>query len=864
MLRTVMSRSALVAFACSLALSAHAIADDTKRAIRIPSGDLAAALDMLAKQSGSDLVYRPDQVQGLKTGGVEGELSTQEAVTKLLKGTALTLSTDSTGAMLIALPAPRAPSELPQTSANPAGTKSFWSRLRLAQAEAVARSPGVGSGEDLTREPATTHSTSAPQEATVEEIIVTAQKRSERIQDVPGSVSVVGKDLLENLHVTQLTDVGAYVPGLQIASGGTPGQTTIILRGVAPLGPGATVGTYIDDTPVGGSSGYARNTSFALDLLPYDVQRIEVLRGPQGTLYGASTMGGLLKYVLTSPDVSDFQARLGADGFAIDGASDAGWGARAMINAPLVQDELGLLVSYARANTPGYVDNPQTGERDQNAVDQESARMSLLWRPTDKVSLTIGVLHQETVADGVGQVALSPTKPTPLLVAGDLNDNNYVGELFDKRIDYQSATLNWELGWADFVSATSYADTLTKQETDVTRTYGHVYPLFGSPAGLSEFFIELDLEKVTQEFRLASPAGRKVEWLLGAFYTDEKSGNHQLLTAQQFDGASIAALDPLFVGSIPSKYKEYAGFGGATLHVTDRFEVAAGLRYAKNEQSFRQTSSGSLVRTTDTPGSSSENVTTYSVSSSFHCNDDVMLYGRAASGYQPGGPNVVLPNIPPTYDSSTLTNYEVGLKSELWQRRALVNVSVFQISWSDIQIGATNAQGFSFFSNGGTARSRGMEADGSVRVTDELKLSATAAYTDATLTADAPSVGGLSGDRLSNIPRWSGSLQADYTRALSGDWNAHAGVGLRMVGERNSSVTHSRFSFRLPGYNALDLSADVSNSRWTVRLFAKNITNERAYLGYAVLSDGLTGQAAQLLGAVLQPRTVGVAMDVAF
>lgn len=862
MLKTVMTRSAIIAFACLLSVSAYAIADETKRAIRVPSGDLAAGLELLAKQSGSDIVYRPDQVRGFQTSGANGELSTEQAVMKLLKGTPLTLSMDATGAMLIALPA-AAPSERPQASASPPASKSFRSRLRLAQAETPSASQGAGRGEDRAQESGRIDSPAGLRETALEEVIVTAQKRSENIQDVPSSVSVVSRDFLENLHVTQLTDVGAYVPGLQIASGGTPGQATIIIRGVAPLGSGATVGTYIDDTPVGGSSGYARNTSFALDLLPYDVQRMEVLRGPQGTLYGASTMGGLLKYVLTSPDVSSFQARVGTDAFDIQGAGDAGWGARAMINAPLVQDELALLASYARVSTPGYIDNAQTGARHQNSVDQESARLSLLWRPTDRVSLTLGALHQETDADGVGQVALSPTKPTPLPVAGELKGNNYVGELFGKEIDYFSATLNWDLGWADFVSATSYADTFTEQETDVTRTYGGLYPLFGSPAGLSEFFIDLDLQKLTQEFRLASPAGSKVDWLLGAFYTDEDSGNEQLLTAQAFDGASIPGLDPLFVGSIPSTYQEYAAFGGVTVHLTDRWEVAAGLRYARNEQTFRQASSGSLVATTDTPGSSTENVTTYSVSSSFHFTDEVMLYGRVASGYQPGGPNVVLPNVPPTYDSSSLTNYELGLKSE-FGRRGLLNVSIFQIDWSDIQISATNAQGFAFFSNGGTARSRGMEAGGSLRLTDGLVLNATAAYTDATLTADAPSVGGLSGDQLANIPRWSGSLLADYARPLSGDWQLHAGLGLRLVDERNSSVTHSRFSFSLPSYHAFDLNADISNSRWTVRLFAKNFTNERAYLGYAILTNGLTGQTEQLLGAVLQPRTVGVAVDVAF
>src|SRR4051812_17847769 len=170
--------------------------------------------------------------------------------------------------------------------------------------------------------------------ASVEEVVVTAQKRSENIQNVPAAVSVVGGQTLDQLHATQLTDIGSYVPALQINSSGTPGQTSISLRGIAPVGPGATVATYIDDTPIGSSSAYGGGIAFALDLLPYDVQRLEVLRGPQGTLYGASSMGGLLKYVLTTPSLDQFEAEVGADLFGIADSSGVGGGARARISAP--------------------------------------------------------------------------------------------------------------------------------------------------------------------------------------------------------------------------------------------------------------------------------------------------------------------------------------------------------------------------------------------------------------------------------------------------------------------------------------------------------------------------------------------------
>ncbi len=213
----------------------------------------------------------------------------------------------------------------------------------------------------------------AVQAGVLQEIIVTAQKRRQNIQDVPAAVSSISPQLLDSLHATQLTDIGSYVPGLQINSGGTPGQTTISIRGIAPVGPGATVATYIDDTPIGSSSAYGGGIAFALDLLPYDVARIEVLRGPQGTLYGASSMGGLVKYVLTTPSLETFHERIGGDLLGVSGASNVAGGARATIAGPIIARSLGFTASYAREVTPGFVDNAVYGLKGQNRVGSRAA-----------------------------------------------------------------------------------------------------------------------------------------------------------------------------------------------------------------------------------------------------------------------------------------------------------------------------------------------------------------------------------------------------------------------------------------------------------------------------------------------------------
>jgi outer membrane receptor protein involved in Fe transport len=698
--------------------------------------------------------------------------------------------------------------------------------------------------------------------ATVAEVVVTAQKRPEKIQDVPQTISVVGSRQLEDFHVTQLTDIGAYVPGLQVDTGGTPGQTTLSMRGIAPISANATVASYIDDTPIGSTSFHNRGSLYSLDLLPYDVQQIEVLEGPQGTLYGANALGGIVRYVTTQPSLTTFGARVGGDVESIDGGG-VGGGARAMINAPLVADTLGFLASYAFENTPGYIDNIRTGQSDQNAVRQQSARLALLWRINEDATLKLGVIYQHENALGNATVALDPGTLRPF---AELSDNNYLSNTFRSTLQYYTADLNWNFGWAKLVAASSYSDQKTEVDQDATLTYQPILGLFGFPDGLSAFDLALRNKKFTQELRLSSPSNGKFEWLVGAYYDHENSGNRQTLTSQNPDLSPIPGLDPLFIGALPTTYQELAGFGDATYYFSKWFDISAGVRYAHNTQKFTEIiEPGSpVLPPAEVPGSSSEGVWTYSVSPRLHFTRDIMAYARVASGYQPGGPNTALPGVPPAVNSSTLTNYEVGLKSTFWDGRAVLNLSAFDLEWKNIQVAGESPGGVSYTTNGGTARSRGFEAEGSVRPADGWQLAANVTYTDAAFTEDVASVGAFSGDRLPFVPRWSGAIRADYDWSLSADWRGHVGTGLRLVDSRYSPGPLSVNEFPTRGYTSLDLNADVSNDRYTVRVFVKNLTNERAYLTDGYIPDGLTGGVVQVEGAVLQPRTIGLSIDVKY
>ncbi len=711
---------------------------------------------------------------------------------------------------------------------------------------------------------AQTQDVSGQRAVVIDEVIVTAQKREESLQDVPVSISVVGDQRLQDLHVTQLTDIAAYVPGFQVDSTGSPGQTALSLRGVAPVGPGQTVGTYIDDTPVGSSSFYARGVIFALDLLPYDIERLEVLRGPQGTLYGASTIGGLLKYVTRSPDLSSFDFRAGADAFSVTDADDLGVGGRVGINAPLVEGKVAVRASYAYQRTPGYIDNPALGLEDQNEYEQDGGRVALLWQLNDAASLRFSGMWQSVDSDDNAAEASSlPPSITP--INGGRSNDNVVAQPFSKDLSYYSATLNWDLGWADFVSASSYSETTTRQVQDATPTFGIVFQLFaGIPDGRSAFSLDLDLEKWTQEFRLTSATGGRVEWLVGGFFTDEDSANHQLATGTFPSGAPIPGLNPLADISIPTTYREYSVFGDLTYKFTDRFDVTVGARWARNDQDFNQISAGGpLVPAGEAPSESSEEVWTYMVSPRFHVSEDTMLYGRVASGYRPGGPNVPLLGAPPQVDADSLVNYEIGLKTAFLDRRAYVDVALFYIDWSDIQLTVANG-GVSFLDNAGAAESQGVELTTAFMPVDGLRLGLNAAYTDATLTEDVPPPGvGSADDRLPRIPEWSGSLTADYSFALRGTWTARIGAGYRYVDERLSAVESNPVAVTADDYTALDLTAAVSSDRWSVRLFARNVTDERADLSNGLVSNALN-QPQFVTAVPLQPRTIGLALDVTF
>lgn len=729
--------------------------------------------------------------------------------------------------------------------------------------------------------------------ATTERIIVTAEKREENIQEVPSSVSVINDVELDNLHATQLTDYAPYIPGLQVNSLGTPGQVTIALRGLAPLSSGSTVSTYIDEMPVGSSGIYQRATNFQLDLLPYDIRRVEILRGPQGTLYGANSLGGLIKYVTLDPNLTEREFRFGGGISGVEGSDDLGWDVHIGGNLPLISGQLGARLSYSRNELPGFIDNVVNGDKDINSSTQQSALASFLWQPSDVIAIRLLALGQRIESDGNAIVALDPNTREPLF--GDLTNQVFVNEPFKKTIGLIAATVDVNLGWATLTSATGYSNSKTDQRVDATTTYGQAPMLLGiDTTGIAGFDLTLNLDKFTQELRLTSKPGQRFLWQIGGFFTYERAANGQLLFLRQLNGKPFtgdeAILNTLAKIEIPSTYTEYAAFANATYNFTDRLSLGAGVRGSRNQQDFSENvTEGIILPIANTPGSSDETVVDFMVSPKFKIDDTKSLYVRIASGYQPGGPNVALPGVPPSVGSSTALSYEGGLKSEFLDHRLLFDIAGYHIDLSDIQVGAI-VNNVTALVNGGAATSNGVEFTIGYRPIKALSFAVNGAYTNATLSDDAPSLNGKAGDRLPFIPEFQISVTADYYFTLwqahsepvavadskdakasvtqvagSGGrtWIGHVGAGYRWVGETESAVESSPTAYRQDSYGALDLTADVSNGRYTIRAFARNVTDERVYQTITPVNT-ISGTVDHLAGVPIQPRTVGIEFDFRF
>ncbi len=689
----------------------------------------------------------------------------------------------------------------------------------------------------------------APAQAgtTVGDVVVTANKRAEKLKDVAQAVTSISGNALSLQQAVHFEDYVTLVPGFNLVSA-QPGQSRLVLDGVNTGGVSATVATYVDETPYGSATGLANGGVLAPDLDTFDINRVEVLRGPQGTLYGASSLGGVLKFITNAPDPNHFAAKVEVDGENTDHGGDGG-SVKAMVNLP-ISDKIAVRASGFYTDEAGYIDDPLRGAKNINDTRFDGGRIGVYLHPTEKLTIRLTAAAQNINSNGDSVEDLNPATLQPLY--GQLTQSRTFAQPNDIAYRVYNATADYDFGFADLLSSTSYGTLHQSTDEDATA-------LFGIPAGIEQ---ELEQQKFTQEVRLTSKP-QQLEWLVGGFFTRERNELNQDLGEVDPAHPPQFAVDGLEFVTLDSVYSEYAVFGNLDYHFTDRFDLSVGGRYSENRQSAGQVTSGLLVGPAfNEPGSSSEGVFTFAVAPKYKINDDVTVYARVSKGYRPGGPNVLSPGAPNTvprsFQSDSLIDYQAGVKADLLDKTVSVDASVFYIDWSRIQLLADVAN-FGVNVNGGKAKSDGVEGTISYAPLRGLNLSANAAYTDATLESDTGVLlGGVKGDPLPYSAKWTWALNADYTRAIMNDAHGFIGGSLRYVGDRKADFDPNIGQVPLPSYVSLDLHLGVDWKNYRVELYGKNLNDARGILS-------LTGFGATPNGAVMagveRPRTIGLSLS---
>lgn len=697
----------------------------------------------------------------------------------------------------------------------------------------------------------------APDEV-VEEIVVTALKRSTTLQTTPMSISAVTGESLQKLGATGLADYFRQVPGVNLSQGQL-GQSRVTIRGVSGSGE-ATTGLYYDETPVTGPSGTTQDPSNnAADLNLFDVERVEVLRGPQGTLYGGSSMGGTLKVIFNKPDSQQFSAAIEAQTSTTEEGSQGSY-IKAMGNIPLIEGKLAARIVAYTEDRAGYIDNVRSGISDVNDSRSSGYRAMLGFTPTDDITFVLTKIHQNSSADdlqgwyaGLGKYKTNSTVKLPL----------------DTEMDLTSLTGKWDSPVGEVTAVTSYYMYDMLRTVDFTPQYR---PYVGSAYGVMGWQPAY-LQSWNHELRLSSKGDGPVQWTVGAYAELRKDHiDSNTVLADPVSGEPYAPFRYMQGRYVNTNMKQTSQFGELTWSPTqvEGLTLTVGARH----YDYTKTTSGAGTQrnllTGAAPAGFSEQTAdaagwVYKLNASYKFSKDVMVYATASEGFRPGGANNIpgLNNALVVYTPDSLWNYEAGVKTTWLNGRLTANASAYRIDWKDRQTGALTADGlYSFITNAGKARIQGVELEVQARPIIGLSLTGAIGYTSAELTEDQANANilvdgstGKKGDTIPNVPDVTASASASYTWPLSvgNGLNGLVRADAAYTGEMTSSFRPTYVYFdKFGSFATLNLRTGVEGDSWGVYAFVNNVTgatgimNKNSNVGYQDLLYSLS------------PRTLGV------
>ena len=736
----------------------------------------------------------------------------------------------------------------------------------------------------------------------LEEITVTAQRRSQSLSNVPLAISAIGQDKIEQFGYTNLESYFRTIPSVALVDGGAQ-RKQVIIRGIAV--DASVVATslssvYVDETLVSGGT-------FGLDPRIFDMERVEILKGPQGTLYGGGSISGSIRYLTNKADTRGFATNFAMDIGHTKGA-DSGYAVDAMVNVPLIEDKLALRVVAYTADNSGYYRNNYLNLDNQGQNDQTGGRIALRWEPVDTLAITATWFKDDTDQDGWYRATGANWRAR--------NQVNRMTERLTADAEILGLNVEWDLGWASLTSATAQLDFDSYRRVD--RTFLGI-DRFYDPARLA-VLDDTRESTLSEELRLVSApdAFGRFDWIVGLYYSDIETkvdvGDYIGL-GNGFDrnnaGDRFAAAAPTqnFVFPFPAGYaspfgltetpgaypdmiyrevsrseqEQLAFFGELSYRFSDDLVATIGYRRTDTE-----TASGFVNQVGDAgrPVFSETVVVNrfqephnnYMGNLSWNLNENALLYARAAEGFRVGtggaGPTIqpscqalaerVLGFVPGRITSDTMWGYELGTKLTLADGRVAFNAGVYQNKWTDIQV-AVFLEGnatcsIEVIQNVAAATGNGVEFDAAWAATERLQLGFSGSWVDFTLDDDQRFLNAAAGDRLPSHPDLTLSAAADYTLPLKGRWNGHARAEVSYVGtilggfNADSGLARTEFG----KYALTNLRFGVSNEKWDVALYVNNLFDRDA------LTFQFTDRRQRIESLTARPFTVGINLRTKF
>jgi iron complex outermembrane receptor protein len=684
----------------------------------------------------------------------------------------------------------------------------------------------------------------------IEQVVVTSSKRAQLLSDVAGTVTALSGLKLEQLGAETAEDVFKLSPGVQFNKGNADGALYSI-RGIGTntssdnvIFGQAPTGIYIDDIPF--TDPYVFISS--PDIAPFDLERVEVLRGPQGALYGSSSLGGAVRYLFNKPNLNDTEFSL-MSGFSSVSGGGNGYTANAMANLPLSKGVAALRMVLTGRKDAGYVDNLGTGRSDINANRADSGRVILALKPMAGLDITATYLNQHSRQNGSGAVSPSPAA---------LTVNTPTDARVDSRVTLGDLQVNWETNGLRLTSLTGYQTKRREQVNDVSYLLVPDFTLYGGiPYPQVDRAINAEprhSNSFTQEFRLAPATPGALEWLVGAFHQKANFFRSQLITLPGANDPENLPDDVYFDTVRRGSAIENSLFADLDWKATPQWSIGAGARYFRTKVDFDRSNYGAPY----THFSDTDHGVTPKFSTRYTFTPALAAYATASRGYRFGGINTVglLP-----YKSDSLWNYETGVRMQLSNALSL-GLSAFLLDWKDIQVSSADSDGFVIISNVAKAKSTGLEATLGWRLNQAFRVNGTLAYTDATIKSAFTSASGVvveSGTRLPGVARLQTTVDGSYNFSAPFDTAGTFTTVLQYVGARRAQLDAG---LMLPSYTTADLRLSIRKHDWELSAYVQNAADKRGQSSAAVnystyLNPGTVNYTEWY---PIRPRTVGMSL----